>query len=476
MFAPPSSSRPGSPPIAGNPLDSRPPPPPCRSQDRTVLKRADTPHSQTTAKTKALGWVLLWLLAAVLLADAGYGVWQRLRATAPPGAAPARPAAPAPVPVRVATVERTDFPIVLTGLGTVQATNTVTVRSRVDGQIVKVAFEEGQMLKEGDLLVEIDPAPFKAALDQATAKLAQDQASLANAKQDLERTTTLAKTGNATQQLLDQRTATVASLTALVQADRAAIDSAKVQLAYTTIRAPLSGRAGFRLVDTGNIVHAGDATGILTITQLQPISVVFTAPEQQLPGIADALKGGPLKVTALASDGRKRLGEGTLRLIDNQVDTASGTIRLKASFPNQDNALWPGLSVTTRLLVDTVKGVVVVPDAAVQRGPTGLFAYVVTGDGRAEKRDLAVARIADGQALVERGLAPGERIIIAGHYRVQPGAAVDIVEGPDRPAAAKAPAAEPPPAARAPPPAGPPAAETPAAKPSKPARPPKPRP
>jgi multidrug efflux system membrane fusion protein len=360
--------------------------------------------------------------------------WPSLRASlprlgeAPP---PAPPARPAPAPVRVATVERKDFPIVLTGLGSVQAMNMVTVRSRVDGQIVKVAFEEGQMLKEGDLLVQIDPAPFKAALDQATAKLAQDQASLANAKQDLERTTVLARQGNATQQLLDQRTATVSSLTALVQADRAAIESAQVQLAYTTIRSPLTGRAGFRQVDQGNIVHAGDQNGILTITQVQPIAVVFTAPEQQLPDINNALKSGPLKVTAFSSDGQKRLGEGSLKLVDNQVDTASGTIKLKASFPNQDNALWPGLSVTTRLLLSTVKNVVVVPDAAVQRGPNGLFAYVVTDDGKAEMRDLQVARIDDGQALVEGGLAAGERIVTAGHYRVQPGGAVEVVEASD---------------------------------------------
>jgi multidrug efflux system membrane fusion protein len=339
-------------------------------------------------------------------------------------------------------VERKDFPIVLTGLGTVQAMNTVTVRSRVDGQIVKVAFEEGQMLKEGDLLVQIDPAPFKAALDQATAKLAQDQASLNNAKQDLERTIPLAKQGVSTQQLLDQRTAAVANLAALIEADKAAIESAKVQLAYTTIRSPLAGRAGFRQVDPGNIVHAGDQTGILTIAQLQPIAVIFTAPEQQLPDINDALKGGPLKVTAFSSDGQKRLGEGTLKLIDNQVDVASGTIKLKASFPNQDNALWPGLSVTTRLLVSTVRSVVVVPDAAVQRGPNGLFAYVLTADGKAELRDLRVGRIADGQALVDQGLAPGDRIVTTGHYRVQPGGAVEVVGGPDRPAAASAPAVE----------------------------------
>ena len=402
-----------------------------------MLKRPDT-HPY---KAKALTRAVLWLIASVLLVDAGYGAWLRLGPHGRNPAAAVQPIRPQPAPVRVATVGRKDFPIALTGLGTVQATNTVTVRSRVDGQILKVAFEEGQMLKEGDLLVQIDPAPFKAALDQATAKLAQDQASLKNAKQELERTIPLTRQGVSTQQALDQRTANVDNLTALIESDKAAIESAKVQLAYTTIRSTLAGRAGFRQVDPGNIVRAGDQSGILSITQMQPISVVFTAPELQLPAVNSALRSGALKVTAFSSDGQKRLGDGTLTLVDNQVDTASGTIKLKASFPNQDSALWPGLSVTTRLLVSTERNVVVVPDSAVQRGPNGLFAYVATSDGKAELRDLKVGRIADGQALVEQGLAPGERIITAGHYRVQPGGAVEIVEGPDRPAAAKAPAA-----------------------------------
>jgi membrane fusion protein, multidrug efflux system len=368
-------------------------------------------------------------------------IWPSAAKVGQPATSPSPKATPAPV--RIATVEKKDFPVVLTGLGTVQATNTVTVRSRVDGQIVQVAFKEGQMVKEGDLLVQIDPAPYQAALDQAVAKLAQDEASLKFAKQDLDRTIPLAKQGVSTQQLLEQRTANVANLTAQVQADKAAIDMAKVQLAYTTIRSPLTGRAGFRLVDPGNIVHAADQTGMLTITQLQPISVIFTAPEQQLPDINDALKGGPLKVTAFSSDGRRRLGDGTLALVDNRVDPASGTISLKASFPNQDDALWPGLSVTTRLLVSTVKNVVVVPDTAVQRGPKGLFAYVVTGDGKAELRDLKVSRIADGMALVEQGLAPGERIVTEGHYRVQPGGPVQIIETPEHSAEAKPPEAKP---------------------------------
>jgi multidrug efflux system membrane fusion protein len=365
--------------------------------------------------------VRLWLPAAALIVlAAGWGWYSHTHR-----AAVARPAVPAPV--HVAVVERNDFPIVLTGLGTVQPANTVTVRSRVDGQIEKVAFEEGQIVKQGDLLAQIDPAPFKATLDQAKAKLAQDQATLNNNKEDLQRTATLAKQGDATQQLLDQRTAAVAGMTAQVQADEAAIESANVQLAYTTIKSPLTGRAGFRLVDPGNIVHANDQTGVLTITQLQPISVVFTAPEQRLPEISEAMKEGPLKTSALSSDGNKVLADGTLRLIDNQVDVASGSIKLKADFENEDNALWPGQSVTTRLLIKSVKDVVVVPDAAVQRGPNGLFAYVVTAGNTAELRNLKVGPIADGQALIEAGLQPGERIITSGHYRVQPGGPVEVL-------------------------------------------------
>ena len=298
----------------------------------------------------------------------------------PPGGSKANEASKGPrdeAPVHVATVEKKPFPVILSGLGTVQATNTVTVRSRVDGQIEKVGFEEGQMVKAGDVLIQIDQAPFIASLNQATAKLAQDQASLLNAKQDLERTSTLAQHGNATQQLLDQRVATVNSLTAQIQADQAAIEGARVQLAYTTIRSPLNGRAGFRLVDPGNIVHAVDTTGVVTLTQVQPITVVFTAPEQDLPTINEALASGPLKVAAYSSDGKKKLADGTLKLVDNQVDVATGTIRLKASFENADNALWPGLSVTTRLLVSTVPDAVVVSDSAVQRGPNGLYVYVV---------------------------------------------------------------------------------------------------
>ena len=375
---------------------------------------------------------------AVAAIAAGFVIWHQ---AASPGAAAreAQKAAPTQAPVHVGMAESKPFPVTLNGLGTVQATNVVTVRSRVDGQIEKVGFEEGQIVKQGDLLVQIDAAPFQAALNQAVAKLAQDQASLTNAKQDLDRTSTLAQHGNATQQLLDQRTATVASLTAQIQADQAAIESARVQLAYTTIRSPLTGRAGFRLIDAGNIVHATDQNGVLTITQLQPISVVFTAPEQDLPAISEGLKAGPLKVTAYSSDGKKALADGTLKLIDNQVDVASGTIRLKASFDNADNALWPGLSVTTRLLVSTIDHAIVVADNAVQRGPNGLYVYVVTPNSKAELRNVTVGRMDGGQAVVEKGLSPGERVVTSGHYRVLPGGPVQVLQ--EEPRTANAPEA-----------------------------------
>lgn len=389
-------------------------------------------YAQNGARAhRALPWVL-----AVILAAGGFATWRHLAPDAAAKGLPTRVAEVTDVaPVHVAAVERRNVSVFLNGLGTVQATNSVTVRSRVDGEIKNVAFKEGETVHQGDLLVQIDPAPLQAALDQATAKLAQDRANLTSAKLDLQRTSTLAKKGDATQQLLDQQTANVAQLTAQTQADDAAIESAKVQLAYTTITSPLTGRAGFLLVDPGNIVHASDQTGMLTITQLNPISVIFTAPEAKLPAISEALKSGPLQVTALSSDGKQLLANGTLSLIDNQIDAASGTVRLKASFDNDANVLWPGLSVATRLRVTTLPNVVAVPDTAVQRGPKGLFAFVVGNNGKAELRDLEVGRIEDGWAVVERGLNPGERIVTSGHYRVRPGAPVEILREEDQTAA-----------------------------------------
>jgi membrane fusion protein, multidrug efflux system len=372
-----------------------------------------------------------WVVATVMLIAAGTYIAMRGYGVSNLPSKDRGQGGPDPVPVHVATVEKSTFRRFLTGLGAVQPLNTVTVNARVDGQIEKVAFEEGQMVSAGDLLVQIDAAPFKATLEQAIAKRAQDQSSLVNAQQDLQRAIILTGQGNDTQQVLDQRTAQVARLSASVQTDDAAIEAARVQLNYTTIRSPLTGRIGFRLIDAGNIVHAGDRYGMLTIMQLQPISIIFTLPEQQLSAVSEAMKTGSLEVTALSSDGKRELSTGTLTLIDNQVNTGSGTIRLRAAFANPDNALWPGLSVMARLLVATLRDVVVVPDTAVQRGPSGLFAYVVTKEGKAERRTVKIGAVEDGNALVEQGLMPGEQLVVSGHSRVQPGVSLQIVQGAD---------------------------------------------
>jgi multidrug efflux system membrane fusion protein len=324
--------------------------------------------------------------------------------------------------VKIAAAEKADFPVYLTGLGTVQGFNTVLVRTRVDGQINKIAFTEGQFVKEGDTLVEIDPRPFQAALDQAKAKKAQDEANLANAKLDLQRYTRLGEF--ATKQQTDTQRSQVAQLTAQIEADQAAIDNAQTQLDYATVKAPISGIVGIRQVDVGNIVNAATQTGIVSIAQIEPIAVIFTAPEDQLPDIKAALAASPPKVIALSTDGKKVLSTGTLALINNQVDTTSGTIRLKAVFDNKDHALWPGQSVSTRLLVATLKDATVIPDDAVQHGNDGLYAFSVNADNKAELRRIKVTKSIDGRSVVDEGLSPGERVITSGQYRVQPGTLV----------------------------------------------------
>ena len=363
-----------------------------------------------------------WLsLVIVTLAVAG-GVWT-WRSHNPAGKPDGGEAkAPRAIPVTIASAEKTDFPIYLTGLGTVQGLNTVTVRTRVDGQIDTIAFKEGQLVKQGDLLAQIDPRPFQASLDQAKAKKAQDQANLANAQLDLQRYTKLGEF--ATRQQTDTQRSTVQQVTALIAADDAAISNAQTQLDYATLRAPITGITSFRLVDQGNIVNASTQTGIVTIAQIEPISVVFTAPEVHLNNINAALAKGPLKVVSLTTDGKKTISEGLLTVVNNQVDTTSGTIRLKATFDNKDHALWPGQSVSTRLLVDTLKDATVVSDDAVQRGVDGLYLFVVNADNKAEQRKIKVGPSIDGRTVIEQGVAPDDRVITAGQYKVQPGALV----------------------------------------------------
>ena len=378
-------------------------------------------------------WPLFVALAAILVGS--YAGWHYfIRTKVADAVVDARTSAgkggsPAPIPVTVARVQKADFPVYLNGLGTVQPFRTVTVRSRVDGQIIKVAFKQGRMVNEGDTLVEIDPRPYQAALDQALSKKAQDEANLKNARLNLDRSLSLAKKDYATQQQVDTQQAMVDQLTAQVQGDQAAIDNAQTQLSYTIIKSPLSGRAGFRLVDPGNIVHDSDQNGIVTIVQLQPISVVFTAPEENVPLINKALQEGTaVPVEALSSDGLRTLAQGQLARVNNEVDQASGTIRMKAIFENKDNGLWPGLSVATRLLVDTLKDVIVIPDNAVQRGPNGLYTFVVGDDDKASPQPTKVSQSGDGESVVEQGLTPGQRVVVAGQYRLQSGSVVQPTE------------------------------------------------
>jgi len=328
--------------------------------------------------------------------------------------------------VSVARAGRADYPLYLFGLGQVQAYNTVTVRTRVDGQVVKIGFAEGQMVKAGDLIAQIDPRPYQAALDQSKAKQAQDEANLANARLDLQRYATLAKQSFATQQQLDTQNALVSQLIAQIAADAAAIDAAAVQLDYTTIRAPISGRTGFRLVDEGNIVAASQQTGIVTIAQLQPIAVIFTAPQDDVVRINAALAGGAPPVQALNSGDNVALADGHLIVTDNQVDAAAGSIRLKAEFENKDSVLWPGLAVSTRLQIGVLKNVVVVPEAALQRGPDGFFVFVVDDHDRAELRPVKVRQQDQDRVVIDKGVSDGERVITAGQYVVQNGASVVV--------------------------------------------------
>jgi membrane fusion protein, multidrug efflux system len=371
------------------------------------------------SKSRTISWIVL--IAAV--AAAGYYGWQRFAgAEKAADASTAQKSARNAVRVTIAPVEKADFPVYLTGLGTVQGFNTVLVRTRVDGQIDKIAFKEGQLVNQGDLLVEIDPRPYQAALDQAKAKKAQDEANLANANLDLQRFTQLGEF--ATKQQTDTQRSTVQQLTAQIQADVAAIANAQTQFDYTAIKSPIPGVAGLRQVDLGNIVNASTQTGIVTIAQIEPISVIFTAPEDQLPGINKAQAAQALKVIAITTDGKKPLAEGTLAVVNNQVDTTSGTIRLKALFDNKDHALWPGQSVSTRLLVKTLKDATVVPDSAIQHGTDGLYAYAVNQDNKAELHKVKVSQSIDGRTVVEDGLSPGQRVITAGQYKVNPGTLV----------------------------------------------------
>ena len=377
------------------------------------------------------------VVAASVVAAAGIAVvavpqirgslWPEVKAAdAPPPPAPG-------IPVSVGKVEAKDMPVLLSGIGTVQAYNTVTIKSRVDGQLVKVNFQEGQEVKAGDPLIEIDPRSFQAALEIAQAQKAKDEAQLANAQADLARYAQLVGPGYQTKQSYDQQKALVTQLQAALKGDQAQIDAAQVNLAYTDIRAPISGRLGVRLVDAGNIVHAADPGGLVTITQTKPIYVTFTMAQEHLHKIHEKQALEPLTVEAYGDDNVTLLSQGKLTVIDNAIDQATGTIRLKATFDNADERLWPGEFVNVRLILNTRKGIATVPAQTVQEGADGKYVYVVKPDDTVERRKVEVADVQDGIAVISGGLTPGETVVVDGQFRLVNGSRIRIM-----PAAPKA--------------------------------------
>jgi membrane fusion protein, multidrug efflux system len=332
------------------------------------------------------------------------------------------------VPVLVADAHRADVPVYLDGVGTAKALNTVTVRPQVEGKLISINFNEGQDVKKGDVLARIDPTTFQAQLDQATAKKAQDAAQLDNAKLDLARYERLAASNSITKQQVDTQKASVAQLQAQVQADQAAVDNARAILSYTTITAPIGGRTGIRQVDEGNVVHPTDANGIVVLTEIRPISVIFNLPQQVVARVNEAFAQHPLKVEALASENGKPVEQGVLQVVDNQVDPTTGTVKLKAEFPNKNLQLWPGQFVNVRMLIDTRRQVVVVPTAAVQRGPNGPFVFVVKDD-KVTVSPVTVAQQNDTEAVIASGVQPGDQVVTTGFAQLSDGSRVRVSPG-----------------------------------------------
>jgi len=372
----------------------------------------------STRRTLLIAFILIVIIATLYYVFGGPAAQQRRAG---------RFAAEGPVPVLVAPVTRADVPVYLDAVGTIKALNTVTVRPQVDGKLLSVNFKEGDDVKKGDVLAKIDPVIYQALLDQAIAKKAQDEAQLANSKIDLARYEKLAATAAINKQQADTQRALVAQNTALVQADQAAIDNARAMLGYTTITAPLDGRTGIRMVDEGNLVRAADVnSAIVVMTQLRPISVLFNLPQQELPQLNAAVTKGPLSVEAQRSDTDAVIDRGLLRVVDNQVDQTTGTVKLKAEFPNPDLQLWPGQFVNIRLLIDTLKQVVVIPTGAVQRGPNGTFVYVVEDDNTVTVRPITVQKQDETQTVVRGGLEANERVVTTGFVRLTDGSKVSV--------------------------------------------------
>ncbi len=379
-------------------------------------------------------WVL-GLFVACVLAVGGYALLTKSDETQLRAAGQgANPQAARTMPVVAATVKTGDISVYLNGLGSVIPLNTVTVRSRVDGQLMHVRFKEGQTVRNGDLLAEIDPRPFQVQLTQAEGQMARDRSQLRNAQVDLERYRGLLKQEFIPKQQLDTQEALVRQLEGMVQVDQGQIDNAKLQITYSRITAPINGRIGLRLVDQGNLVHANDANGLLVITQLQPITVVFTIAEDSLPAVMGKLKTGQsLTVEAFDREQKRKLATGTLLTVDNQIDPNTGTVRLKAVFPNDDSELFPNQFVNARLLLDVKRGATVVPSAAVQRGPKGTFVYVVTADRTVGVRPVTVGVSHGEEASIDTGLSPDELVVVDGTEKLREGSKVEVQRQNDSP-------------------------------------------
>jgi multidrug efflux system membrane fusion protein len=342
----------------------------------------------------------------------------------------APPAVATPVvPVVAGSVSSQDVPIYLRGVGTVIAYNTVLVRSQIQGQITQIAFTEGQTVHDGDLLAQIDPRPYQAQLDQLTATRDRDQAQLTNAQANLSRYTQLGDKGWATPQLIDTQTAQVKQLQSAIKADEALIEAANVQLGYTRLTSPIDGVTGVRQVDIGNIIHPTDPNGLVVVTQIEPISVIFTLPETDLPEIQQQMAKGALTVLAYSQDDTIKLDEGKLTLVDNEILQTTGTVRLKAAFPNTAHRLWPGELIDVWLLLDTRHNGLTVPASAVQQGQQGAFTYVINSDNTVQVRPIKVSQIMSGQALIDSGLAANEQVVVDGQYKLQAGSHVRILHG-----------------------------------------------
>ena len=372
---------------------------------------------------------LLTIIAVLAVAAAGGAVGLTRTSVFRSTPAPQAPAAPPPpVGVVAATVKSGNVPIYLRGVGTVIAYNNVLIRSMITGPLVKISFDQGQQVKKGDVLAVIDPRPYQAELDQAIANRNRDQAHLENAKIDLNRYTELAKQKSIATQLADSQKAIVDQIVAMIKADEAIIESARVNLGYTNLTSPIDGVTGIRQIDIGNIIHPTDVNGLVDVTQIEPISLIFTLPEANFVPIQELLSHGPVTVFVDSQDG-KQLDQGTLNLIDNQIIQTTGTIRLRAQFPNQKHLLWPGQLVNARLLLDTRHDGLTVPASVVLQGPQGAYAYVVNPDSSVAIRPIKVAQISEGQALIDSGLQANEQVVVDGQYKLQPGAHVTILHG-----------------------------------------------